>query len=156
MEFSVFIRAYFRAITAGDRDFLLKVYGGWFDSAGFPKEQKEQFFHAIFTDLKQLAAASLEREECFGAFCIAHLKDGSGEYSLIFRRKGDSWEYFNERTDFSLFKKVYAIGYVVEGGARPEILFNGEKSPILTELGSSGAVSLINAALKIGENELTI
>jgi hypothetical protein len=101
--------------------------------------------------------AGTPENECFGDFCIARMKDSDGsQYSLTFMKKGGSWIYFNERTNFSLFKKIYALGYVVDGQERLGILFNGKRSPVLAEIGSSGFVSLINAALRPGDNEITI
>ena len=159
MEFKEFMESFQKAIRQSDRKFMESVYGGWFGSAGFPKDQREQFFHAIFEDLKHMVSgASGEEPECFGDFCIARFKEagGDGIFSLVFRKKGDSWEYFNERSNFSSFSKVYAIGYQVDGEARVGVLFNGMKSPVLTDIGSSGFVSLINAALRKGENEITL
>lgn len=157
MDFKEFLGAFFAAIKNEDRGFVKKVYGEWFDSAGFPMDQKEQFFSGIFSDLKQISAGTPERSECFDDFCTVRMKDtDSSEYSLTFMKSGGSWIFFNERTNFSLFKKVYALGYVVDGEERLGILFNGKRSPVLTEIGSSGFVSLINAAVNPGDNEITI
>ncbi|MEW6721937.1 MAG: hypothetical protein AB1324_01605 [Candidatus Micrarchaeota archaeon] len=157
-EFGDFLKKYLDAVRNGDKAFMAGVYSEWFDTSGFPKEQKEQFFHAIFEDLKQVIAGAPEEPECFGDFCIAHFRDaeGEGRFSLTFRRKGESWEYFNERSGFSKFSKVYSIQYVVEGEERLGILFNGKKSPVLIDIGSSGFASLINAALVPGDNEITL
>jgi len=155
--FKEFMAVFFKAVGSGDKAFLKAVYLDWFESSGLMKGAKfEDFLAAAMPDLKGLAGCKLVREECFDDFCIAHLKNTDGsEFEYAFRKKNDSYAYFNERSGFTRFKKVYALGYFVEGGTL-RILFNGKRSPIISEINSSGAVSFINSALKIGANEMTL
>ncbi|MEW6036434.1 MAG: hypothetical protein AB1529_07525 [Candidatus Micrarchaeota archaeon] len=152
-----FFKEYLAAVKAGDMGFIRDVYSDWFASAGVPGNL-DDFLKAGMPDLKKAAEGALAKEECFGPFCIAHMKDDSGEYSLTFRKKGDSWIFYNERTNFSKFGNVYAISYSVKGSGRLRIYFNGKRSPFVADIqpGHEGFVSLINSALAIGENELTL
>jgi hypothetical protein len=159
MDFKVFLDAFFAAIKGEDKGFMRGVYQDWFESSGVvPKEQEDYFYDAMFGDLKQLPECSLTGTESIDEFDIARLKapDGS-EATLVFMRKGDSWIYFDARTNLTLFKKVYAINYNVKGG-RLRILFNGKRSPVVgdIEAGRNGFISMINSALEIGENEITL
>jgi len=155
--FKEFVSALFRAIGSEDKTFLKAAYLDWFESSGLMKGAKfEDFLDAAMPELKALVGCRLVREECFDDFCIAHLKNADGpEFEYAFRKKGDSYAYFNERSGFARFRKVYALGYFVEGG-RLRVLFNGKRFPVVYEIGSSGAVSLINSALKVGANEITL
>jgi hypothetical protein len=159
MDFKVFLEAYLAAIKGEDKGFMKGVYQDWFESSGVvPKEQEDYFYGAMFGDLKQLVGCPLTGTESMDDFDIAHLKapDGS-ELTLVFRKKGDSWIYFDARTNLMLFKKVYAINYDVKGG-RLRILFNGKRSPIVgdIEAGRNGFNSMINSALEVGGNEITL
>jgi hypothetical protein len=155
--FADFFRDYLAAVKAGDMGFIRNVYSDWFASAGMPGKL-DDFLKAGMPDLKKAAAGAYAKEECFGPFCIAHMKDASGEYSLTFRKKGDSWIFYNERTNFSKFGNVYAISYSVKGAGRLRIYFNGKRSPFVSDIGAGteGFVSLINSALSVGTNELTL
>ncbi len=156
-SFKEFMGRFLKAINEGDAEFLKAVYLDWFQSSGVMKGGRfEDFLAAALPDLKGMAGSRLEGEESFGDFHIALLRDEDGsESSLAFREKGGSFVFFNERSGFAAFKKVYALGYAIEGG-RLRVLFNGKRFPLMYEIGSSGAVSLINCALVPGGNELTI
>ncbi len=156
-SFKAFIARLFKAIKNGDTAVLKAVYLDWFESSAvMPDRGFEDFIAAALPDLRQLPANKLASEESFDDFCIAHFKgrDGS-ELSLTFRKKGDSFIFFNERSGFAAFSKVYALNYVLDGG-KLRVLFNGKRSPIIHEIESSGFVSFINSALKVGANEITL
>jgi len=157
-DFESFLKKYFEAIKNEDAEFIKKVYGDWLETAGIvPEGQEDAFYKAVFGDLKQLLGGSLVRTDAFDDFVIAHLKDDNGEFSLTFQKKGDSYIYFNERTNFTSFKLVYTLGYNVKGG-KLRMLFNGKRSPVVNDIEAdrNGMMSPINAALKVGENELTL
>ncbi|MFH0884267.1 MAG: hypothetical protein V1861_00995 [Candidatus Micrarchaeota archaeon] len=156
-SFTDFMARFFKAIEGEDAVFLKAVYLDWFESSGVMKGGRfGDFLAAAMPDLKGMAGSRLAGEECFDDFCIAYLKGADGsEFSLTFRKKDDSYIFFNERSGFAGFKKVYALGYALEGG-RLRILFNGKRAPIVHEIESSGAVSFINSALKLGANEITL
>jgi hypothetical protein len=157
MEFPDFVKKFQEAIRGRDMAFIKKVYSDWFESSGvMPGSSIEDFLKAAYGDLKGMGNSALEGTECFDDFCIARMKDPDGSaYSLTFVKKDGSWSYFNERSNLSKFKRIYAINYVVEGG-RLKVLFNNKRSPILEEIGASGVHSMINAALDVGDNVLTI
>lgn len=158
MEFEAFITEYLRAVREDDASFLEKVYGAWLASSGaMPGSSVEDFLRMARSDLEPVGKSSFLGSECFGDFCVAQLKAADGPaFSLCFRKKGESWEFFNERTNLSSFKKIYAIGYLVEGEGRLAVRFNGAESPVLRDIRSSGFVSMINSALIAGKNELTL
>ncbi|MFH1684782.1 MAG: hypothetical protein ABH983_00595, partial [Candidatus Micrarchaeota archaeon] len=56
---------------------------------------------------------------------------------------------------FTLFKQVYAIGYAIQGGSL-RVLFNGKRNIVADKIQNSGFNSIINSALEIGENEITL
>lgn len=146
------------AIDNEDVAFLKKVYMSWFKTSEIlPLDQEEYFFSNIFVDLNSMKNSKLIGTETFDGFDIAHMKNqDESEYQLIFQKNGEDWIYFNERSNYSLFKNTYAINYNIEDG-KLRILFNGTRSPIVTDIDStSGLVSLINSSLKIGENEITL
>jgi hypothetical protein len=155
--FKEFIARLFKAIKDGDAAFLKTVYLDWFESSAvMPDRGFGDFIAAALPDLRRLPELRLAREEVFDDYCIAHLlnKDGS-ETTLTFKKKGDSYVFFNERSGFASFKKVYALNYSLDGG-KLRILFNGKRSPVVHEIGSFGFVTFINSALKPGANEITL
>ncbi|MFN7991544.1 MAG: hypothetical protein U0R44_05285 [Candidatus Micrarchaeia archaeon] len=158
MEFSGFMGLFQEAVRRKDMEFLGKAYGDWFSSSDIgQKGGLDGFLKAAFNDLEPIGRSRFERSECFGDFCIATMTGPDGSpFSLTFRKRGDSWIFFNERSGLGAFKKIYAFSYSVSGSGRLGILFNGSPSPILRDIGSSGFVSLINAALKKGDNELKV
>ncbi len=158
MEFAAFIKRFIEAVRKDDAVFLEAVYRDWFASSGImPGSSVGEFLKMARDDLEGIGKSAFMESECFGEFCVAQLKDADGSaFSLCFRKKADSWEFFNERTGLSSFKKIYAIGYMVEGEGRLAVRFNGAESPVLRDIGSSGFASMINAALKVGRNELTL
>jgi len=156
-SFKAFIARLFKAIKGGDVAALKTVYLDWFESSAvMPDRGFEDFIAAALPDLRKLPENKLASEECFDDFCIAHFngKDGS-DNTLTFKKKGDSFIFFNERSGFAAFGKVYALNYVLDGG-KLRMLFNGKRSPIIHEIESSGFVSFINSALKVGANEITL
>ena len=156
-SFRAFIARLFKAIKNGDVAVLRTVYLDWFESSAvMPDRSFDDFIAAALPDLGRLPENRLVREECFDDFCIAHFKgkDGS-DMTLTFRKKGDSFIFFNERSGFAAFKKVYALNYVLDGG-KLRMLFNGKRSPIVHEVESFGFVTFINSALKVGANEITL
>jgi hypothetical protein len=156
-DFKAFLERFFSSIGRGDSDFLRGVYLDWFESSGaMPDREFGEFLDAAMPDLRDMLGSSLAGEECFGDFCIAHMKGADGSaFSLAFRRKGSSFVFFNERSGFASFRKAYALNYALDGG-RLRVLFNGKRSPIIYEIGSTGFVTLINSALKPGANEMTL
>lgn len=155
--FSQFMADFFKALKGWDVRFLTGVYSDWFESSGVMPDRKiGEFLSAAKLDLTGMAGSKMAGSECFDDFCIAACKgkDGS-EFSLTFKKKGDSFVFFNERSGFAQFGKVYALGYAVDGG-KIRIRFNGKRSPLIYEMETSGAVSFINSALKNGENEITL
>ncbi len=158
MEFEDFIRRFIEAIRKGDTVFLEGVYQDWFSSSGImPGASVDDFLRMARSDLEPVGMSSFMGSECFGGFCVAQMKGADGSvFSLCFRKKGNSWEFFNERTGLSSFKKIYAMGYLVEGEGRLSVRFNGAESPVLRDIGSSGFVSMINSALRVGKNELAL
>jgi hypothetical protein len=154
--FEEFLTGFFNAIKNDDFDFLNKLYADWLESSGVvPEEQKAQFVSLVIGDLKGLAGLEIDRCEEIGDFDIVYMKAEGGEVSIVFRKKGDSWVFFNEKSNFTQFKQVYALGYSVEGG-KLRVLFNGKRTPAADILESSGFNSLINSVLKPGENEITL
>src|SRR5512143_1364807 len=145
MEFAEFMRRFIEAVGKGDSAFLEAVYRDWFGSSGvMPGASVGDFLKAARGDLAGIGKSSLAGTECFGDFCVASLKDADGsEFSLAFRKKGGSWAFFNERTNLASFKKIYAIGWLVEGEGRLAVLFGGKEYPVLRDIGSSGFVSMI-------------
>lgn len=156
-KFEEFLKAYFNAIRNEDAAFIKKVYSEWLETSGaVPKGQEDGFLKAAFESLKPMLSGKLERTEQYDGFHLAHFKDAEGEFSLTFRERDDSFVFFNERSNYSLFKKVYAIGYNVSGG-KLRMLFNGKRSPAVTDIDStSGFVSMINSALQVGKNEIEL
>jgi hypothetical protein len=154
--FEKFVREYFKAIRSEDLDFIKKVYADWLETSGaVPKGQEEQFLKAAFESLKPMANGKLDKTDEFGDFFVGHFKDPEGEFSLTFRKMGDSWIFFNERSNYSRFKRVYAMNYNLSGG-KVNVLFNGSRTPLIYEIQGSGFVSLINSVLVPGENEITL
>ncbi|MFH1393503.1 MAG: hypothetical protein ABII71_02225 [Candidatus Micrarchaeota archaeon] len=156
--FEEFLKEYFKAIEAGDKEFVKKVYSDWLETSGMVPEDKMDFFlSAVFGDLKQMVGAKLVKTENIDDFNVAHYKDENGEFTLSFMKKDGSWVFFNERSNFSLFKRAYAINYNVKGG-RLRILFNGKRFPLISDIedGRNGVITLINCALKPGENEVIL
>lgn len=158
MEFAEFVRRFIEAAEKRDSAFLEGVYKGWLSSSGvMPGASVGDFLKAASDGLEGIGKSELEKAECFGDFCVAEMRGADGSvFSLAFRKKADSWEFFNERTNLSSFKKIYAIGYLVDGEGRLAVRFNGVESPVLRDIGSSGFASMINAALKVGRNELEL
>lgn len=157
--FEDFLTELFEAIRHEDKGFIRKVYGDWLFSSGIvPKSQEEIFYDAAFGDLRPLLEGKLERVEEMDDFRIAHYRGPSGGFSLTFREKEGSFIFFNEKSNYSSFHKVYALNYGVQGKGRLRLIFNGRRSPLIADIegGRSGFNSLINAALAIGTNELTL
>lgn len=155
--FKDFMGRFFKAVRESDAGFLKGVYSDWFASSEvMPGAPFEAFLEAAMPDLKGVAECTLAGDECFGDFCVAKLRGpDNSESSISFRRKGDSFVFFNARSGYASFKRAYALGYSVEGGG-VRILFNGRRHPDVYEIRSSGAVSLINSALVPGDNEITL
>ncbi|MCI0527917.1 MAG: hypothetical protein L0Y56_10820 [Nitrospira sp.] len=157
MEFKVFIGKFAEALAKKDEAFMKEIYADILASGIVPEDQKPDFFTMVFSVLENVKNLPLESTECFGDFCIAHFKgEDDSKLSFTFMKKGSSWVLFSERMNFSSFRKAYAINYVVDGEDRLKVLFNGKETPVLRDIGSSGVVTLINSALNVGENELTI
>ena len=157
-NFENFINAFLKAIKDEDSGFMRKVYGEWFSSSGVvPKDQEDYFFKMIFNELKPVLESRLKRTENYDDYYIAYFSEPDGSESFFtFRKNADGFAFFNERMNFSKFRKVYAISYDVSGG-KLRFLFNGKRTPVVTDVDStSGFVSLINAALKPGDNEITL
>ncbi|MBU0527657.1 hypothetical protein KKE92_04195 [Candidatus Micrarchaeota archaeon] len=155
-KFEEFLTGYFNAIKNDDLEFLGKIYADWLETSGeVPDEQKGEFTKMIIGDLKQLAELKIDRTEEIGDFDIVYMKIDDGEFSLNFKKKGDSWIFFNEKSNFTLFKQVYAIGYAIQGGSL-RVLFNGKRTIVADKIQNSGFNSIINSALEIGENEITL
>lgn len=158
--FEQFFADFIAAIKRKDRDFMKAVYADWLETSGVvPKDKLEYFFSEMFNELADVAACTLDRSETMGEFVIAHLKDrGGADSQMFFRKKGGSWSFFNERINYSLFKRAYAINYEVEGEGSLRFLFNGKRSPAVPDVpgGRSGFISLINSMLVAGKNELTL
>jgi len=155
-KFEEFLTGYFNAIKNDDLDYLGKVYQDWLDTSGeVPEEQKGQFTKMIIGDLKQLAELKIDRTEEIGDFDIVYMKIDDGEFSLTFKKKEDSWVFFNEKSNFTLFKQVYAIGYAIQGGT-VRVLFNGKRTIAADKIQNSGFNSIINSVLNVGENEMTL
>jgi hypothetical protein len=154
--FKDFMAEFFGAVKKNDFDFINRTYSDWLETSGeVPPEQKGMFANMIISDLQWLAGLNIDEYEEFGDYGVAHMKTEDGEISITFRKKGDSWAFFNEKMDFTKFKKVYAIGYQVEGGSL-RVLFNGKRTPIADKIQNSGFNSIINSALKVGENEMVL
>lgn len=155
--FREFMAAFFKAVKDGDAAFIRNVYGEWAEKCGYG-ESIDLLLPQIISQLGQLPPGKLENAESFGDFDLAHLKlDDGSDVTMVFRRQGGSWAFFNERSGYADFKKAYAIQYGAEGG-RLRMLFNGKRSPFLYEIpdGAQGVLSLINSAIKPGGNELTL
>ncbi len=160
MEFDDFIKGYLRAIKEGDEGFLKEVYEEWFLTSGAGGGMAlEGFIKAALPELRELEHCRLEAKECFDDFCIARLKGPFGlERSIWFRRRGERWRYFDERSGLARFRKVYAIAYHVQGKGGLRILFGGRRAPAVGDIegDTTGFISMINSALEKGENELTL
>lgn len=154
--FEEFIKEYFEAIKNEDVEFIKKVYSEWLETSGaVPRGQEEQFLKAAFESLKPMVNGKLDKTDEYGNFIVGHFKSDEGEFSLTFKKKGDGFIFFNERSNYSKFKKVYAMNYNLSGGS-VRILFNGSRTPAIYEIQNSGFVSLINSVLEPGENEITL
>lgn len=158
LEFEEFLKGFLAAAKGKDTKRLMEAYREAFTGSGaVPPGEEEAALASIAGFLAPLAERAPDGIEALDDYRIARFKDKDGsEISLTFIRKGDSWGVFDERMNLRSFKRIYAIGYSVEGEQRLGVLFNGKRSPILRDIGSSGFASLINSALKPGENELTI
>lgn len=155
-SFEDFLNEFFNAAKSDNFDFINKVYADLVETSGeVPPEQKGEFAKMIMGDLKQLAELKVDRIEEIGDYPVAYMKVPDGEFSVTFMKKGDSWVFFNEKMNFTKFKKVYAIGYQVDGGAL-RVLFNGKRTPLADKIQNSGFNSIINSGLNVGENELTL
>ena len=155
-DFEDFIREYFDAIKNENIDFIKKVYSEWLETSGAVAPGKEeQFLKAAFESLKPMVGGKLDETEDLGNFIVGHFKSDEGEFSLTFKKKDGSFIFFNERSNYSKFQKVYAMNYNLQGaGAR--VLINGSRTPVIGEIHGSGFVSLINCVLEPGENEITL
>ncbi|MCI0504177.1 hypothetical protein L0Y65_05730 [Candidatus Micrarchaeota archaeon] len=156
-SFKEFVGEFFSAAKSGDAAFIRNVYQEWAEKCGYG-ENMDRLLPQIISQLGQLPPGKLENAESFDDFDLAHLKlDDGSDVTMVFRRKGGSWFFFNERSGYADFKKAYAIQYGAEGG-RLRVLFNGKRSPFLYEIpeGAQGVLSLINSAIKPGENALTL
>ena len=155
-DFEEFIGKYFEAIKNEDLGFVKKVYSDWLETSGaVPRGQEEQFLKAAFESLKPMIGGRLEKTEEMGNFIIGHFKSDEGGFSLTFKKEGDAYIFFNERSNFSKFKKVYAMNYNISGGG-VRVLFNGSRTPVIEKISGSGFVSLINSVLEPGPNEITL
>ncbi len=155
-KFEEFLTGYFNAIKNDDLEFLGRIYQDWLETSGeVPEEQKPEFTKMIMGDLKQLAELKIDRTEEIGDFDIVYMKVDDGEFSLTFKKKGDSWVFFNEKSNFTLFKQVYAISYAIQGGSL-RVLFNGKRTIAADKIQNSGFNSIINSVLQVGENEMAL
>ena len=155
-SFQDFLTEFFNAAKSDNFEFLNKVYADILETSGeVPEDQRGEFTKMIIGDLKQLAELKIDRIEEIGEYSIVYMKIPDGEFSLAFKKKGDSWIFFNEKMNYTRFKQVYAIGYSVQGGSL-RILFNGKRTPIADKVQNSGFNSIINSVLNVGENEMTI
>ena len=155
-SFQDFLTEFFNAAKSDNFEFLNKAYSDLVETSGeVPEHQRGEFAKMIIGDLKQLAELKIDRIEEIGEYDIVYMKIPDGEFSLAFKKKGDSWIFFNEKMNFTKFKQVYAIGYSVQGGSL-RILFNGKRTPIADKVQNSGFNSIINSVLSIGENEMTM
>lgn len=155
-EFEGFIREYFDAIKNENVEFIKKVYSEWLETSGaVPAGEEEQFLKAAFESLRPMASGKLHKTEEMGNFIVGHFKSDEGEFSLTFKKKDGSYVFFNERSNYSKFKKVYAMNYNLSGGS-VRIFFNGSRTPVVGEIENSGFISLINSVLEPGENEITL
>lgn len=155
-DFEGFVNEYFEAIRNEDVEFIRKVYSEWLETSGaVPPGKEDDFLRAAFESLKPMVNGKLERTEELGNFLVAHFRDAEGEFSLTFKKKDGSYIFFNERSNYSKFKKVYAMNYNLSGG-KLMVLFNGSRTPLIGEIGNSGFVSLINSVLEPGENEIAL
>jgi len=155
-SFQDFLTEFFNAAKSDNFEFLNKAYSDLVETSGeVPEHQRGEFAKMIIGDLKQLAELKIDRIEEIGEYDIVYMKIPDGEFSLAFKKKGDSWIFFNEKMNFTKFKQVYAIGYSVQGGSL-RVLFNGKRTPIADKVQNSGFNSIINSVLNVGENEMTI
>lgn len=155
-SFQDFLTEFFNAAKSDNFEFLNKAYSDLVETSGeVPEHQRGEFAKMIIGDLKQLAELKIDRIEEIGEYSIVYMKIPDGEFSLAFKKKGDSWIFFNEKMNYTRFKQVYAIGYSVQGGSL-RILFNGKRTPIADKVQNSGFNSIINSVLNVGENEMTI
>lgn len=155
-DFEQFIAEYFDAIRNEDTGFIKKVYSEWLETSGaVPAGQQEQFLKAAFESLKPMVNGKLEKTEEMENFTVGHFKSDEGEFSLTFKKKEGTYIFFNERSNYSKFSKVYAMNYNLSGG-KVRVLFNGSRTPLIGEIENSGFVSLINSVLEPGENGITL
>lgn len=153
MDFRKYLDGFLGAVRKKDKDYIRKAYSEYDIKS---QMSEEDFFGMIFQMLGGIAEKEPDELEEFGDFAIAMFKDSEGQMNLTFVKKGDSFVVYNDRKNYAKFKKVYAIGYVVEGDARVGVRFNGKEFPVLRDIGTSGFASMINSALEAGENEITL
>jgi len=154
--FKKFLSDFFDAIRHKDAGFLKNVYSEWMENSGaVPDEEKEKLLASLPEQLATLASAKLKSIEEYDGYHIAKLDSGGSEIEMVFAEKGGSYFYFNGQSNLKAFKKVYSIGYIVEGG-RLRVIVNGKRNPFIGDIGDSGFASPINSALKKGSNEITL
>ena len=154
-DFDEFMKQFLTAVKENDSEFLKGVYSEWLKSSGM-KEQLDAAggFDALLGELAYLDAYTFKSSESFDDFFIANL-DGPDEQKLVFKKKADSWVVFNEMSNKGLFKTMYSLNYNIEAG-KLRILFNGKRSPFVKDTEGQGFNSLINSALVVGDNEITL
>ncbi|MHC4607690.1 MAG: hypothetical protein ACYTAF_12310 [Planctomycetota bacterium] len=160
--FKDFVTEFQTALKNGDQDFIRTVYQYWVDTSGaLPPEYKDTFPELVIAEAgstAELPVKSVETFDDFGVVQFSDPADPGASTSMTFRRKGNSWIMFNERSGFTRFKKVYTLWYAVEGG-KVAIRFNGKRSPLVPEHSdrTAGAtVTPINSALNVGPNEVGV
>ncbi len=155
MEFDDFIKRYMGALDKGDRRFLKGVYAEWSRTSGGSGSLK-----ALLEETRAgLENSRVDRKDCFGDFCVVRMRGPYGlERSLTFRRSGKGWSYFDERSGLAAFRKVYSISYEVRGKSGLRMLFGGQRAPVMEDIegDTDGYVSIINSALRKGENEISL
>jgi hypothetical protein len=147
-----FIKKLAKAIINNDIAFLKRVYGEWFDTSGVAKQAK---FEDIVASMTFISTMKINSVDSFDDFAIIHGVSDDNELELVFQKTQESWIYVNNYSHLSEFKCIYSINYSCSGKMR--LLFNKKRSPFISD-GSSDStiISMINSALKVGENELTI
>jgi len=159
MEFDEFLKTFFEAIGKKNVAFVKNIYLDWLQTSGMvPKEQEKYFFtDAIFSELKSLLNATVTSVDVIDEYYVAHLRYPNGDGIMTFKKKGDTWVFFNEMSNKAMFTNIYTINYTT-GDGQIRVLFNGKRTPVVTDMEADmqGMVSPINSALKKGENTITL
>jgi hypothetical protein len=163
LTFEDFFPRYLEAIRKRDIAFLKNVYLDLYETSGLAagsaeEDDADKFFAMLPDMLKEFASPALKigKIEQYDDFATVKMNSGDSEIEAAFRKKGDSWSFFDGRIGYVSFKKTYALSYQVNGEGSIRVLINGKRNPFVGDITGMGFISLINSALKVGKNEMTL